>query len=46
MDQRQDVIDMATTYLKYGKNEALRTYAQQVIDQSKKQVAMLKTMPK
>lgn len=43
MDQRQDASDMATTYLKYGKNDALRSYAQQLVDQSKKQVDMLKT---
>jgi uncharacterized protein (DUF305 family) len=46
MDQRQDSIDMATTYLQYGKNDTLRAYAQQLVDQSKKQMNTLKTMTK
>ena len=46
MDQRQDSIDMATTYLQYGKNDTLRAYAQQLVDQSKKQLTTLKTMTK
>lgn len=46
MDQRQDSIDMATTYLQYGKNDTLRAYAQQLVDQSKKQLNTLKSMAK
>ncbi len=46
MDQRQDSIDMATTYLQYGKNDTLRAYAQQLVDQSKKQINTLKSMAK
>ena len=46
MDQRQDSIDMATTYLQYGKNDTLRGYAQQLVDQSKKQLNTLKSMSK
>lgn len=46
MDQRQDSIDMATTYLQYGKNDTLRAYAQQLVDQSKKQLTTLKSMAK
>ncbi|GAB3690015.1 hypothetical protein GCM10027592_07000 [Spirosoma flavus] len=47
LDQRQDAIDMATTYLQYGKNETLRTYAQQLIDKAKKDMEVAKAaMPK
>ncbi|GAB4049621.1 DUF305 domain-containing protein [Spirosoma litoris] len=42
MDQRQDAIDMATTYLKYGNNATLKTYAQGLIDKSTQQIAQLK----
>ncbi|MBD2756910.1 DUF305 domain-containing protein [Spirosoma validum] len=42
LDQRQDAIDMATTYLQYGNNAALKTYAQQLVDKSKQQMATLK----
>ncbi|GAB2600067.1 DUF305 domain-containing protein [Spirosoma areae] len=45
LDQRQDAIDMATTYLQYGKNSTLRTYAQQVIDKAKQEMAQIKSMP-
>ena len=45
-DHQQDAIDMATTYLQYGKNAALRTYAQQLVDKSKTQKARLGAMPK
>lgn len=43
LDQRQDAIDMATTYLQYGKNDALRTYAQQLVDKAKQDLSTLKT---
>ncbi|MBD2702092.1 DUF305 domain-containing protein [Spirosoma sp. BT702] len=47
LDQRQDAIDMATTYLQYGKNEGLRAYAQQLIDKAKKDMETAKAaMPK
>ena len=45
-DHQQDAIDMATTYLQYGKNAALRTYAQQLVDKSQTQKARLGAMPK
>jgi uncharacterized protein (DUF305 family) len=45
-DHQQDAIDMATTYLQYGKNDALRTYAQQLVDKAKTQKARLSAMPK
>lgn len=44
LDQRQDAIDMATTYLQYGNNATLRTYAQQLIDKSKQQMTQMKSM--
>ena len=43
LDQRQDAIDLATTYLQYGKNATLRTYAQQLIDKSKQDINSIKT---
>lgn len=45
-DHQQDAIDMATTYLQYGKNDALRTYAQQLVEKAKSQRARLGAMPK
>ncbi|MVM35847.1 DUF305 domain-containing protein [Spirosoma sp. HMF4905] len=42
LDQRQDAIDMATTYLKYGNNATLKTYAQGLIDKSTQQIAQIK----
>ena len=44
LDQRQDAIDMATTYLQYGNNATLKTYAQQMIDKSKQQMSAMKAM--
>ena len=46
LDQRQDAIDMANTYLQYGKNSTLRTFAQQIVDKSKQQIEMVKTVVK
>lgn len=46
LDHRQDAIDLATTYLQYGKNATLRTYAQQLIDKSKVEMNQIKAMPK
>ena len=45
-DHQQDAIDMATTYLQYGKNAALRTYAQQLVEKAQSQRARLGAMPK
>ena len=45
-EHQQDAIDMATTFLQHGKNTALRTYAQQVIDKAQSQRARLSAMPK
>ncbi len=45
-DHQQDAIDMATTYLQYGKNTALRTYAQQLVEKAQSQRARLGAMPK
>lgn len=45
-DHQQDAIDMATTYLQYGKNSALRTYAQQLVEKAQSQRARLGAMPK
>ena len=42
--QRQAGVDLATNYLKYGRNETLRTYAQQLIDKSNKEMEQLKAM--
>ena len=42
-DQRQDGIDMATTYLKYGKNASLRDYAQRLVDKSKQEIESIKS---
>lgn len=44
IDQRQDAIDLATTYLQYGKNSSLRAFAQQLIDKSTQQMQQMKTM--
>ena len=45
-DHQQDAIDMATTYLQYGKNNALRTYAQQLVEKAQAQRARIMAMPK
>lgn len=45
LDQRQDAIDMATTYLQYGNNATLKEYAQKMIDKAKQQMAQMKSMP-
>lgn len=45
-DHQQDAIDMAGTYLQYGKNAALRTYAQDLVDKAKAQRARLGAMPR
>ncbi len=46
LDHRQDAIDMANTYLQYGKNETLRNYAQQLVTKAQEQMTQLKAMPK
>lgn len=45
-EHQQDAIDMAKTYLEFGKNTALRTYAQQVVEKAQTQRARLSAMPK
>lgn len=45
-EQRQAGVDMATNFLKYGRNDTLRTYAQQFIDKSNKEMDQLKAMDK
>lgn len=42
LDQRQDAIDMANTYLQYGKNTSLRSFAQQIVDKSNTQMQQMK----
>lgn len=42
LDQRQDAIDMATTYLQYGKNATLRTYAEQMVAKAKQEMEQIK----
>lgn len=42
LDQQQDAIDMANTYLQYGNNASLKTYAQQMVDKSRQQMTTLK----
>ncbi|AKD54079.1 DUF305 domain-containing protein [Spirosoma radiotolerans] len=44
LDHRQDAIDMATTYLQYGKNSSLKAFAQQLVDKSKQQMSTMKAM--
>ncbi|MFD2571130.1 DUF305 domain-containing protein [Spirosoma soli] len=46
LDQRQDAIDMANTYLQYGKNSTLRTYAEQMIAKAKQEMDQIKALPK
>jgi uncharacterized protein (DUF305 family) len=46
LDQRQDAIDMANTYLQYGKNDTLRNYAQQMVTKAKQEMDSIKSMPK
>lgn len=45
-DHQQDAIDMANTYLQYGKNATLRTYATQLVEKATSQRARLAAMPK
>ena len=46
LDQRQDAIDLANTYLQYGKNSTLLTYAKQLVAKSQSEMAQIKAMPK
>lgn len=46
LDQRQDAIDMANTYLQYGKNSTLKSYAQDLVTKARQQMDQLKAMPK
>lgn len=45
LDQRQDAIDMAATYLQYGRNATLRSYAEQMTAKAKQDIEKLKAMP-
>jgi len=45
LDQRQDAIDLATTYLQYGRNSTLRTYAEQMTAKAKAEMEQIKAMP-
>ena len=42
LDQRQDAIDMANTYLQYGNNATLKSYAQQLVAKSTQEMTTLK----
>ncbi|WP_338874944.1 DUF305 domain-containing protein [Spirosoma sp. SC4-14] len=47
LDHRQNAIDMATTYLQYGKNDTLRNYAQKLVTQAKTEMTNAKAaLPK
>ncbi|AQG80515.1 DUF305 domain-containing protein [Spirosoma montaniterrae] len=46
LDHRQDAVDMASTYLQYGRNASLRTYAQELVDSAKKEMEQLKGLKK
>lgn len=46
LEQRQDAIDLANTYLQFGKNDTLKAYAQKLVDKSKADMEKLKAMPK
>ena len=45
-DHQQDAIDMAKTYLQFGKNATLRTYATHLVEKATSQRARLAAMPK
>lgn len=45
LDQRQDAIDLAATYLQYGRNNTLRTYAEQMTAKAKQEMEKIKAMP-
>ena len=42
LDHRQDTIDLATTYLQYGKNDNLRAYAQKLVAQAQTEMTQAK----
>lgn len=44
LDQRQDAIDMANTYLQHGRNAGLRTYAEQLVTKAKQDMEQIKAM--
>lgn len=47
LDHRQDAIDMANTYLQYGKNSTLKTYAQQLVTKAQQEMTQAKAaLPK
>ncbi|GAB3576404.1 hypothetical protein GCM10027578_42290 [Spirosoma luteolum] len=42
LEHRQDAIDLAKTYLQYGKNDALKAYAQSLITKAGQEMSQLK----
>jgi len=47
LDHRQDAIDLATTYLQYGKNSTLRDYAQKLVTKAQTEMTQAKAaLPK
>ncbi len=42
LDQRQDAIDLANTYLKYGSNDTLKKYAQDLTTKAQQQMNSIK----
>ncbi|CCH51688.1 protein of unknown function DUF305 [Fibrisoma limi BUZ 3] len=45
-EHRQDAIDMANTYLQYGNNSALKSFAQQLVTKAQQNIEQLKAMVK
>ena len=45
-DQRQDAINVATTYLQFGRNTDLRNFAQQSIEKAKLDIDVIKNLRK
>lgn len=46
LDHRQDAVDMAKTYLQYGRNNTLKTYAQDLVTKAQTQMETIKGMSK
>lgn len=45
-DQRQDAVNLATTYLQFGRNTDLRNFAQQSIEKAKSDLDLIKNLSK
>lgn len=43
-DQRQDALDLATNYLKFGKDIALRNYAQEAVAKANLDLDIIKRL--